>query len=1414
MRTIPDEGRGDEQVVVVDDVPGRWEEVKERPCSGPAGGRMREWLEAVNMTRKDIYWTHVVPQRPASNTIRTVPRQEVDDWVQMLHERVRHLTNATVLVPTGEVGLTALTGKKGIEKWRGSILSYRTSDGRMIKVIPALPAQMTFKAPSLERRCRFDWVRIASDRLFPELRLPERHLMVRPQLSDVRDLLADVRRTPQGILGVDIETPRVMTLVDKKTKSGKVTVKKSYGNARVTCVAFATSGQEAVSIPTTKEYWGNARDVVEVWGLIRAICATKCAKALQNGLFDSFYLTGDHNVKLENFLYDTMDMHHAIDSSDEHSLAYIASTWSREPYWKDDGKDDDTFGGNAAGCGDLDTFWEYNCVEQDTPVLMADYTWKAIRDVQVGDQLLSVDEQGGNQRQRQGSRRWRVATVTRKKEAVKECLELSAGGRHLILTPDHQVLTGLSGKHWIEAGRTRHDHAFQSSLMEAVEPWDDTEDLRNRGWMGGFLDGEGCVNGTHMQGGAQGTHRGYGSVSFSQNPGDVLDRACAIVHQYRLPLSMRGASESHHNTHYGYVRGGPAATIRLLGLFKPIRLQNTFRHIVESGHIRAVCLTPKKLTGKAKVGLRHVVDITTTTGTFIANGFVVHNCRDAAVTCELAHTLRAALVEDNKWDLYREHYVPLRAPLLDMMLTGIRRDGDACKKLAKELRESNAAVRTRLDELVREKVQADAGGVPLTPKEVKAATVFGAKSVSPKKLAWWLYDVLRVPKRTKKDKSTGLRKVTTDEVALRSLAITYPAKVGHFMPDLLEYRRNDKVGSFLKEEVVDGDGYVRCSYRRATETHRLSSSKNPRRTGQNLQNVDRTVRRVYVPDPGTVFVECDLSQAEDRVVKAYTGDPKLIAEARTLPHEFDVHTANAANIFQCATSEVTKAQRYLGKKAVHACHDEKTEVLTTHGWKQFPDVALSDAIAVWDTGGTITFEYPAAVWAYDYKGVLYGFDSATFSQHVTPEHQMRYKRKDGWKEKQASQIAAWKYLPFPVSGYFSGACQMPDAAMQLLVAIQADGCWPMDEHRITIKVKRERKITRLRHILTKGQFTWDEHPQKDGCVAFKFYPPPEFNLCLNRSRQWTHGVLSLSARNLDTLLNELWYWDGHISKTSHIYYSAVRSNVEWVQTVAHLRGQRSLIRRDKGCWRLYVHTTTTASVKGGATSQHYNGQVYCVTTRTGYFLVRRNGVISVSKNSNYGMHGKRLSEELLKDGYVYTPDECQRMIDRRLEASPAILTLQQQVRMQIMRHRYLANSWGWGLSFQYERLGDDVYRRAYAYRPQSDIGILTNLWGTAPLHEWITMRRQQERTAAWRMTRLVLQVHDALVVCAPPETVYEVATQMRALLERPHLYGGVELTIPVELGVSGSWAKGKEWKIFPGREEMEEVARGYCATST
>lgn len=62
-----------------------------------------------------------------------------------------------------------------------------------------------------------------------------------------------------------------------------------------------------------------------------------------------------------------------------------------------------------------------------------------------------------------------------------------------------------------------------------------------------------------------------------------------------------------------------------------------------------------------------------------------------------------------------------------------------------------------------------------------------------------------------------------------------------------------------------------CLYKVAgTGTFRLSSTKLFGRWGSNLQNIEKSVRKIYVPDPGKIFVQVDQSGAEALIV-AYCG---------------------------------------------------------------------------------------------------------------------------------------------------------------------------------------------------------------------------------------------------------------------------------------------------------------------------------------------------------------------------------------------------------------------------------------------------------------------------------------------------------------------------------------------------------------
>jgi len=86
-----------------------------------------------------------------------------------------------------------------------------------------------------------------------------------------------------------------------------------------------------------------------------------------------------------------------------------------------------------------------------------------------------------------------------------------------------------------------------------------------------------------------------------------------------------------------------------------------------------------------------------------------------------------------------------------------------------------------------------------------------------------------------------------------------------------------------------------CIYKIAGPlTFRLSSTKLFGRWGSNLQNIEKSVRKIYVPDPGYIFVQVDQSGAEALIV-AYCG---IAGQYRELfKNDVKPHTYMALNLF-------------------------------------------------------------------------------------------------------------------------------------------------------------------------------------------------------------------------------------------------------------------------------------------------------------------------------------------------------------------------------------------------------------------------------------------------------------------------------------------------------------------------------------
>ena len=338
-RRIKDEGRQDAKIVLIGEAGGRYEELQGRPFVGPSGHLLESWWRKVGLTRRDFYITNVYPFRPPNNKIESIPKPELAKYVEELHERLEALEDPWLIVPTGNTALRALTSKSMITKLRGSILEYEDRRGRRIKVIPTVHPAMIMRQPEMERRCLRDWERIAGDSQFRELRLPKREHRIQPTIEEAEEFLLDVQEHAD-VLAIDLEwSPEV-----------------------ILCAGFSYDPSFSFTIPTTHNYWdGDALHQQAAFDVVRRLCDLPCEKVLQNGLSDAFILAlWANDIRMRNYVWDTLAMHHCLDSLDSHSLEYLASIDTRQPYWKDEAKDPEKIEKYASK---IEALWVYNGID-------------------------------------------------------------------------------------------------------------------------------------------------------------------------------------------------------------------------------------------------------------------------------------------------------------------------------------------------------------------------------------------------------------------------------------------------------------------------------------------------------------------------------------------------------------------------------------------------------------------------------------------------------------------------------------------------------------------------------------------------------------------------------------------------------------------------------------------------------------------------------------------------------------------------------------------------------------------------------------------------------------------------------------------------------------------------------------------
>jgi len=351
------------KIALVGEQPAKYEVRYGKPFMGPAGRNLNECLQNARITRGSCYLTNVIKDvefelnryfdiKPGVNGRANTTRLG-QQYLEVLRDELME-SKANIIVPMGNTALFALTGRVGINAWRGSIIESTLIPGR--KVIPTLhPAIYTDEkvlanpaAYLAKYLITIDFKKVKAECEFPEIRLTDRKLRTQPSYYDCLSWLEECKAHARngGIVYYDIElTPKTQEL---------------------SCISFAISEIDVLCIPfvnASGDYFSAEQEYKLMLSIEDLLSNSDWMKGGQNIVFDSHYLLRKYGIRTRNIVADTMIAQHILypdfggKTYKGKALQFITAMWTDIPYYKMDGKL------WLKGIGEYDKGWKYNCLD-------------------------------------------------------------------------------------------------------------------------------------------------------------------------------------------------------------------------------------------------------------------------------------------------------------------------------------------------------------------------------------------------------------------------------------------------------------------------------------------------------------------------------------------------------------------------------------------------------------------------------------------------------------------------------------------------------------------------------------------------------------------------------------------------------------------------------------------------------------------------------------------------------------------------------------------------------------------------------------------------------------------------------------------------------------------------------------------
>lgn len=343
------------RICIVAEFPGETEVYLKQPLVGRSGTHLWTELGKIGVRREQCYVTNVIKCRTQDqkHDKTPVPAEDMRKWEAVLARELSVLSNVQYILILGNVALHALTGHKGIKKWRGSVLKFTRemgykNDGQIL--VSYNPA-FVLRDPTVELHFKIDVQRFR--RVLDGTYKPhEIRAFINPTKAHVLDFIKELRNAKLPT-AFDIE------IMGQETS----------------CIGFANDAHEGLCI-NFRDKENTSRFDVQDEADIRLAIAELFADPLmyfiaQNGNFDAYWLRYKDRI-VAPVHYDTLLAHHTLYPTLPHSLAFLTTQYTEHPYYKDDISE-------WRATGDIDTYWRYNVTDCCITRAVYEQTLKELR---------------------------------------------------------------------------------------------------------------------------------------------------------------------------------------------------------------------------------------------------------------------------------------------------------------------------------------------------------------------------------------------------------------------------------------------------------------------------------------------------------------------------------------------------------------------------------------------------------------------------------------------------------------------------------------------------------------------------------------------------------------------------------------------------------------------------------------------------------------------------------------------------------------------------------------------------------------------------------------------------------------------------------------------------------------------------